>query len=283
MIGLGVVFLLNNYGFLALNVWQVVLNLWPLLLIAVGFDILIGHRSKLLAALGLIVMLALLVGALWMMQSKVLRGQALEGEQIRQELGDASRARVVIEVGYGTLGISDLPEPVALIMGTIPPRKNIPMQQEFSVQGGTASFTLQGVEGTVAISPDVYYWDLQLNAEIPIDLEVALGMGDATLELTDLDLSALAFDMGLGQATLLLPAQGRLEGKVDMAIGELVLMVPEGMGLRLYKDTALVAVSLPDDYRLEDGVYTSPDYTSADQRIELRVDMAIGRLVIREK
>jgi hypothetical protein len=45
LIGLGVVFLLNNPGILNWSVWDVIFRLWPVLLIAAGLDILIGRRA----------------------------------------------------------------------------------------------------------------------------------------------------------------------------------------------------------------------------------------------
>ena len=45
LIGLGVVFLLNNLGFLEWSVWDVLLRTWPLLLIAWGIDLLIVRRT----------------------------------------------------------------------------------------------------------------------------------------------------------------------------------------------------------------------------------------------
>jgi len=44
LIGLGIVFLLNNLGLLSWSVWEVILRLWPILLIAIGLDILLGRR-----------------------------------------------------------------------------------------------------------------------------------------------------------------------------------------------------------------------------------------------
>jgi hypothetical protein len=49
----------------------------------------------------------------------------------------------------------------------------------------------------------------------------------------------------------------------------------------MVKETAIVVVNYPQEYSVEDDrTYSSPDYRSADHRIELSVDMAIGRLAI---
>jgi hypothetical protein len=66
LVGLGVVFLLSNLGYLAFEAWPFVLRLWPVLLIAFGLDILTRRRSIAWGLLGLLVALAVLAAALWL-------------------------------------------------------------------------------------------------------------------------------------------------------------------------------------------------------------------------
>ena len=62
IIGLGVVFLLANFGLLAVDVWTLLLSLWPVLLVAIGIDLVIGRRSLWASLAGLVVLLAILAG-----------------------------------------------------------------------------------------------------------------------------------------------------------------------------------------------------------------------------
>jgi lia operon protein LiaF len=65
LIGLGIVFLLNNLGYLGWGIWDTLLRLWPVLLIAVGLDLLIGRRSALGSALLALLVVAALGAAIW--------------------------------------------------------------------------------------------------------------------------------------------------------------------------------------------------------------------------
>lgn len=67
LIGLGLFFLLSNLGLISWNFWEAVGRLWPIFLIAMGLDLLIGRRSLLasLAVVGATAVLPL-VGLLWL-------------------------------------------------------------------------------------------------------------------------------------------------------------------------------------------------------------------------
>lgn len=87
--------------------------------------------------------------------------------------------------------------------------------------------------------------------------------------------------MGVGQITVVLPDEGRFEVEIDGGIGEIIVVIPEGMAARIRMDTALVHRNLPSGYRQRDDVYTSPGYDSAANRVDLRVSLAMGNVLIR--
>jgi len=69
LIGLGIIFLLNNLGALDWDVWFLIVRLWPLLLIAVGLDVLLGRRAGIWAALTVFIIIWLFVGGVWLIRS----------------------------------------------------------------------------------------------------------------------------------------------------------------------------------------------------------------------
>jgi hypothetical protein len=88
--------------------------------------------------------------------------------------------------------------------------------------------------------------------------------------------------MGIGRATITLPDEGRFQAKIDSSIGETVVVIPAGMAARIRVDTGLAVSDLPDGYQQRDDVYTSPGYASADDRVDLEIDQAIGKVTIRQ-
>ncbi len=284
LIGLGVVFLLNNLGILEWDVWWALLRIWPVFLVAAGIDLLIGRRSFLGSLLALVLIVAVFAGAFWLAWKGAGAGPVGTGEEISQALGVATEAEIIIEPAVGTLHVEALPESSSLIEGTVRLGSGERLEREYKVEDGVAKFILQS-EG-VTIGPfigvgDERVWDLGLNTDVPLDLEISLGAGQSDVDLRGLTVSDLNVGFGVGQTTLTLPVRGSFQAKVDGAIGQVIIIIPRGMEARVRLDTALVARQLPDGYRCQDDVCTSPGYTGGENRVDLEVDLAIGNVSIR--
>ena len=290
LIGLGVIFLLNNMGVLAWSVWEVIFRLWPILLVALGLEIILSRLSAWGSLLALALTVVILAGALWLIGPDIGTGQAVAGEEISQALGGATRAKVVIEPGVGSLHIEALPEsalamPSALVEGMIRVGRGQSVRRDFAVMGKTATLILQS-EG-ITFGPFIGWddqrgWELGLAPEVPLELEISLGVGLTDIDLTGLTVSELKVNMGLGRTTVILPDEGRFYAKIEGAIGETIIVIPAGMAARIRVDTGLAVSDLPAGYRQRGDVYTSPDYDSADDRVDLEVDQAIGRVRVRQ-
>jgi hypothetical protein len=285
LIGLGVVWLLNNMGLLAWSAWEVIFRLWPILLIAAGLEIILNRFSVWGSLLALVLTVAILAGALWLLRPGPGTGQVVGGEEISQALGEASRAEVVIEPGIGSLHLESLPESANLVEGVVRAGRGQEVTRHFAVAGQTATFTLRSEGATIGPffwGDDQRSWELGLAPEVPLELKVDLGAGRADLDLTGLMVDDLEVSMGIGQAIVTLPDEGRFRARIEGAIGETVVIIPAGMAARIRVDTGLAVSDLPDGYQQRDDVYTSPGYASADDRVDLEVDQAIGKITIRQ-
>jgi len=288
LIGLGIVFLLNNLGVLSWSVWEVIFRLWPVLLVAAGLDLLLGRRSIWGSLLALVLTVAIVAGVLWLFGSGIIRGREAAAEEVAQALGGATQARVIIAPAVGSLRVESLAESDNLIAGVIHPVSGENVNRDFTVEGETATFTLQSAGSFGPFTPFFGSWggepgwDLGLNGEVPLELEVSMGVGESDLDLEELQVSDLTVSMGVGQTTVVLPAVGRFQAKIDGAIGQTVVVIPRGMEARVQVDTGLAGSRLPAGYRQQDDVYTSPGYASAEDRVDLEVSQAIGNVSIRQ-
>ena len=289
LIGLGLVFLANNLGWLGWEVWDTLWRLWPVLLIAVGLDLLIGRRSALGSMLIVVVVLGVVGLAVWWSGTVGTRIVSYTGETIAQSLDGAARADVEIGMGAGTLRLRALGESNALIEGTVQQLPREQLSRSFTVDGDTAIFKLRSVGPSSWIFPpttqrfDDVTWDMQLNQNVPMHLKVDTGAGTATLDLSRLHVDDLQANIGVGTTTLTLPAQGRMQAQINGGVGSTTIIIPAGVEARITASAGLGSVNVPSGYQqLQDKVYRSPGYDTAANRIDMQVNGGVGSITIRQ-
>jgi hypothetical protein len=237
--------------------------------------------------LALVLTVAIVAGVLWLFGSGIIRGREAAAEEVAQALGGATQARVIIAPAVGSLHVESLAESDNLVAGVIHPVSGENVNRDFTVKDETATFTLQSAGSFGPFTPFFGSWggepgwDLGLNGEVPLELEVSMGVGESDLDLEELQVSDLTVSMGVGQTTVVLPDEGRFQAKIDGAIGQTVVVIPAGMEARVQVDTGLAGSRLPAGYRQQDDVYTSPGYAGAEDRVDLEVSQAIGNVSIR--
>ena len=287
LVSLGIIFLLNNYDLLDINVWSMLLSLWPIFLIAIGIDILVSKsRSVWANLLGLILVLVILFGSMWVLGILVVDESAVSGDQIIQPLNGATSAEVIIQPGAGDLTVGAQGEEETLIEGTVPESTSgLTISQNYSVSDEVGRYTIKASGMTVYPSSKSgqWDWDLNINKDIPIELGVSQGVGMAVLELRELAVSDLETTVSIGKLDLYAPESVNMNATVEVAIGQIVIYIPAGVGAKIFTDTGLTIVQVPDGYIEGNEVYTSPNYSSSENRIDIWVELAIGNLVIRQE
>jgi predicted membrane protein len=141
----------------------------------------------------------------------------------------------------------------------------------------------QGSHTFVSTGPGIQYtWDLSFNPDTRLDLETDIGVGDVNLDLSALAIDDVKVDFGIGEVTIDLPSTGEFDIDVDGGIGSIVIKVPEGMSVRLRTDVAIVGRNIPASYSRNDNIYTSPDYSDAENRANITLGLGIGSVAIHE-
>lgn len=97
--------------------------------------------------------------------------------------------------------------------------------------------------------------------------EYALGIGDMTVDLTQLDFPP-------GETTV----------AASVGIGELLVLLPEGVAARIEWDAGVGEVKVLGDEKAEgvgrDGEHTTPDFETAEQRVILELSIGVGNIEV---
>jgi hypothetical protein len=253
-------------------------------LIALGLEILIGRRSIWGSLLVVVLTFAIAAGALWLSQTGTVGVHTAVGEQISHPLDGATEATVVVEPGVGILRIEALPETANLVEGNLQLASGEVLDQNLARAGDRATLELQTTQngwnpfrGSSSLRR---VWELGLSPAPLLQVSTSLGLGEARLDLTGLALGDLETDMGVGFTRVTLPAQGRFQASIDGAVGMTTVVIPRGLEARILADSGLAVRVMPDGYRQEGDVYSSPGYESAEDRVDLSLSQAIGLLEV---
>jgi hypothetical protein len=270
LIGLGILWLLANLGALSGANLDVLLQLWPLILVAAGLDLIYGRRSPETGALIALGTLTLMLLLMWLGPTLGLaRASEVRTERFVEPLGEATSANVELNLSSAPSDIAALGEPANLVEAELRHAGEI----DFAVSGTERKMvSLRQTGSGPRFGPFTardLRWTIGLSPEVPLDLFVNVRSGAASLMLAELRLDRFVLEGGSGAATVSLPSGERYEAelrgtsgalRVDVAEGALVdldartgsggmtLGIGQGAGvtMRLHSGSGSVAVDVPE-------------------------------------
>ncbi|MFZ1756947.1 MAG: DUF5668 domain-containing protein [Caldilineaceae bacterium] len=282
LVAIGLLFLFNNLGLINVNFWRLASTLWPIVLIGIGLDKLIGGRSTTGSLLAVLVTALLLVGGALFVGIGPATGPSGEVTEIRYAPGPVEGADVRISTSTGRLVLGSLAEAGVVMEGSVHLAGNETLTEDQRVEKGRAIYRLgsEGV-GVVGVSGNESLWELAINGEIPTNLEVNTGAGEAELNLQRVRLTRLKVDLGVGSASITLPRTGQFNGEISGGIGKLVVRVPDSLAVRLQVDTGIGQVQVDDDFTTAGkDVYLSPAADAKGEGATVKISSGIGQVVI---
>lgn len=281
MIGLGLVFLLSSFRLIGWGAWDILWRLWPVLLVSIGLEIIIGRRSLWLSIMTVLVILAALGGVIWFYGADPVRGEGLTGNRIDQILGDIEKADITISPAAGELNVEGLVDSTALISGEANTGRNQQVYTDYEVSGTTGYFKIDSWSMVIFPVSGPWNWDLGLTDRIPLDLVLNMGAGDMNADLSGLNLMDLNISQGVGELTVILAEQGDYSAEINQAVGSIVVEIPKEAGIRIEFSKAISSLSIPPGFEQRGDFYYSSNYDKAEQQIDLDISQAIGSIILR--
>ena len=183
---LGIVFLLQVLDVLPWALWVTLWRFWPLLIIIIGLNILLRRQNLwLVGALVLVLLGASLGVAIWQYDQASDTGI----KSYSEPLSGLERAMVEINFDGGSLSVGSL---------TYGSSKLVDVEAAVHEKGGGigANFHKQNSEGTLHLSTEgvgrVFWggpwidWDVKLNGDIPLKMDIQSAASNLSLDLDKL-------------------------------------------------------------------------------------------------
>ncbi len=280
LIGLGIVLLLQQLNMIQWSLWEVVFRLWPLIIIAVGADILVARRSFLGAVVSLLLVLALLVGGIYLMGTgPAAVGETLAAEEVAYDLGDAASGDINLSMDAGKMVIGVLSaDSKSLIAGTIrqSPREAVAASHNYSGSRVDVDIRSNWPKSFLFNTEIENSWDLALTGRIPLNIDLSLGAGEIVADLTGLKVTSVNVKIGAGHLLLTLPENADMDVEISIGAGSAEIKLPDGSAYRIDCTTGVGNCDLPNGSGFWGQDYTSPEYSSADEKIDIEVNVGVG-------
>jgi LiaI-LiaF-like transmembrane region/N-terminal domain of toast_rack, DUF2154 len=322
LIGLGVYFLLRNLGIVSELNWGVVFQLWPLLLIFLGLNIIVQQVKRPFGTFlsGVVSLTAVAVfGAILLFGVELpflSRFNLQTSAEYRQESVEVSgdgveTAKISLDLGSLGADVTGLNSSKNLLEGEMSVVGELNIQQ--TLQDSEAIVSLgehsrNFWSGNWVVDSQQPPWQIGLSRTVPMNLTIDMGSGASDLALGSLLLTNLDINMGSGAMNLqlpggeydlrvdgasgklvaTLPSNGRQELTIDAGSGAITLMLPPNMAARVELDKGSGAVSLDGRFTQingddDDPIWETPNYQSDSQdSILIFIDGASGSITIEQ-
>jgi len=204
----------------------------------------------------------------------------LRTESRTVELGSAKSVSVEINMGAGELEVSGGADELLEADFTYNVAE---LKPEVSYSGGKLIVQLPDVKVGIRSLWDLddyrYEWDLRLNDDVPMEMNVDLGAGTVDLALGSLSLTKLSIDMGAGRVTADLTGdwQNDLDAQLQGGVGELTVRLPRDVGVRVEIDGGLGEVNAAGLAKNGD-VYTNDAYGESEVTLRIDINAGVGRI-----
>ncbi len=299
LVGAGVLLLLSNLGYLPWESWNALWRLWPLLLIALGIDVLIGRRSMLGAVVSGLLILLLIGGGVALVLfardipalSELTNVPGMRVRRIEYPAEEVEQARLDVDWTSMPSYLGGLRDSPNLIEGEVAYRGELVF--DVDVEDGRAdvrldSYTSQPWFGPTGWGQEAWRWEVILSPRVPFDLILDAGSGVCEFDLRDLTVSGLILDVGSGSVDLTLPSEGAFDGRIEGGSGSLDIFLPEGVGMQVVLESGSGSFHPGEHLHLiqgdahGDGIWETENFDQAERAILLRIDQGSGSIRVTE-
>ncbi len=319
LIGVGVIWLLGQFNILSGASFAVLARFWPLILVAIGVNLLIGRgRPQLSLLIGIVTVALFLVLMLIGPSVGLAQTPEVEEAQYNYPLTGVESANINLDLSVAETTISASTDSNNLIDADLRYVGDV----RFETSGEGRRDVRLWTEGSLSTTGFFNFWpfttedqdlrwNIRLSPNVPLTLDINGGVGNNNFDLSGLNITSLDINGGVGETHIALPATdaaytasidngvGRTEVivasgaaltlNIKGGVGEVMIDIPEGAPVRLEATQGLGGVDLSGaGLNLirqgdEDGEWETENYADASEaeRIHITFNGGVGGLRVR--
>ncbi|QIB26397.1 LiaF transmembrane domain-containing protein [Caloranaerobacter azorensis] len=277
LIFLGIIWLLDNLNILNFSIWNVFFDLWPVILIILGLNLIFRNNKIIIIAWILFIIFAIFYG----FYSENSTSYELENQNIVLEKEDfIANGILELKLSAGNFNIKPTKDELLNAYITDP---NIYYKSNLDRNSKTAQIEFKQKNHKKIVTNRGYRYNFNLNEDVNWNINIDIGAVDGTLDLKNINFQDLEIDAGAGDINILLGEKLK-DSKIDidMGAGNLDIAIPKNLGVKIRFDGGVKHSNLNDLGLIhKNNYYISPNYDNADKKIYITVDIGAGNLNIK--
>ncbi|MEX0616759.1 MAG: DUF5668 domain-containing protein [Candidatus Woykebacteria bacterium] len=284
LIVFGIIFLLNNFGILPWDVWLSLWKFWPIILILVGVEILLGKPASIktfVVLFGLVFLVPIILSYNPITNNPL----ATEEFEIAESLGVATSAKIILELPASTINIGSLEGSSAfLTQGKIVYSEAAKKPSvEKKETGGKMELTLtQSTQGKLPfISNLKTNANLSLTSLIPLEIFIKTGASTANIDLSKLKSEYLEVNSGASSLNIKLADNFSQKILIKAGASSITLEIPVKLESKVTVDSQVKSVAAPERFKKTADTYQTKDFEKANVRGEIEIKSAAGSITIK--
>ena len=283
LIALGAVFLLNNFGILPWSVWNNLWKFWPILLILIGVEYLIGHSISIRTIIILFV-LVFLVPVVFAINPFTNNPLSTDKLAVSEDLGTLTKAKLIIDMPATNLVIKTASNNSKLVAGIIAYSKaaNKPkLETEESFGQKIVKITQENIPGLPFISSLRNDTQLGLTAQIPLELQITTQASKENIDLNDLRVDYLEINSKASDITINFGTTYSSQVKINSSASNLTIKIPKEMEARMKINSKVKNVSIDNRFAQNNNTYKTKNFDKAFTRLDIQIEAIAGSITVK--
>jgi hypothetical protein len=252
---------------------------WGSVLIILAALLLLKQLQIINDVLGFFWPLLVIALGIWMIVGFYARHKPVDGQLVSIPLEGASSASIKLDHGAGRLELHSGARSGEILNGHF----GNGLDYKSHLDGDRLEIRMRSPRQVWAWWPgESLDWEVFLNPSIPVSLKLDSGASSSILDLGDLKVTDLNIDTGASKTELTLPANaGSTHVDIDTGASSLKVNVPAGVSASIRVKSGIASVAINARFpRLDGGLYQSPDYGTASNRVDMIIDAGVGSIEI---
>lgn len=281
LVFIGLFILLNNLDIIRWSIIEVALDLWPLVLIAVGASI-VFNKNRVASILIWVGFLVIIVAYGFYLQYSQYQLPANNKPDISYEL-ESNIKTASLELDLSGVDLKIGSSNTDLLDGYIG-NPRVDKKIDYTNGGERAKIVFkENVSRVNLVRNKGYNSNFYLSNNITWDIDGDIGAVDGDIDLRNLKVNNLDLDFGAGDINLLLGSNvDNLNIDLEAGATNIDIVVPEDLGVKVKLDGGLKQSNLKElNWNLVNDWYISPNYDAALSKASINVDMGVGNFELK--